>query len=75
MAEGIDQTAYPPAMLFGHGVDLSGANRKRLREHSIRIRYGQEHLYGAAAQRLWTKVGMLRRFVTQPKLRTIYGQS
>lgn len=74
MAERIDHSAQAPPMHFLHREDLSGPCGKRLREHRIRIRHGQDHPRGTAAQRLRTEVAMLGGLVTQPKLRTINGQ-
>src|SRR2546422_2329316 len=74
MAEWIDHAAQAPPIIFLHRDDLSGTCRKRLREHRIRIRHGQDHSSRSTAQRLWTEVAMLRGLVTQPKLRTSNGQ-
>src|SRR6267143_1134419 len=74
MAEWIDHAAQAPPVIFLHRDDLSGTCRKRLREHRIRIRHGQDHSSRSTAQRLWTEVAMLRGLVTQPELRTSNGQ-
>src|SRR5882724_9799092 len=74
MAEWIDYAAQAPPIRLLHRDDLLGTCRKCLREHRIRIRHGQDHANGTTAQRLWTEVAMLRRLVTQPKLRTINRQ-
>src|SRR5437899_11037138 len=74
MAEWIDHAAQAPPIIFLHRDDLPGTCRKRLREHRIRIRHGQDHSSRSTAQRLWTEVAMLTRLVTHPELRTSNGQ-
>src|SRR2546422_10056536 len=65
MAEWIDHAAQAPPIIFLPRDALSGPCRKRLREHRIRIRHGQDHSSRSTAQRLWTEVAMLRGLVTQ----------
>ena len=74
MAEWIDHAAQTPPVRFVYREDFLSACLKCLREHRIRIRYGQDHPSRTAAQRFWTEVAILRGLVTQPKLRTFNGQ-
>jgi hypothetical protein len=73
MAEWIDYPAQTPAVRFLHGHDRSGSCRECPREDRIWIRHGQDHPNRTAAQRLWTEVGVFRRLVAHPKLRTVNG--
>jgi hypothetical protein len=74
MAEWIDYPAQTPAVRFLHGHDQLGSCRECPREDRIWIRHGQDHPNRASAQGLWTEVGVFRRLVAHPKLRTIDGQ-
>src|SRR5205823_4969477 len=74
MPEGIHHTPQSPAMFLRDGMNFSRASRPRLTKNSVRIRHRQNDSNRAAPQRLGTEVAMLRRFVTQPKLRAIHGK-
>ena len=74
MAERINQTSQSPAVSFANGEDLGGPGLQGLREDSIRIGDGQDHSHRTATQRFGAEVAMLRRFVTQPKLRAVNGK-
>jgi hypothetical protein len=73
MPERIDYTTQSPAVSFLYGHDRSGSCRECPRKDRIWIRHGQDHPNRTAAQRLWTEVGVFRRLVAHPKLRTIDG--
>ncbi len=74
MPERINHPPQSPAVLLPYGEDLRRAGRPGLDEDSIRIGYSQDYSNRAATERLGTEVAMLRRLVTQPKLRALNGK-
>ena len=74
MPKWISQTPQAPAIFLAYREDLGCTGFQRPCEDSIRIRDGQDHSYGAATERLGAEVAMLRRLVTQLKLRAIDGE-
>ncbi len=72
MAVGIDQTAKFPAMLFADRKDFRCSGFQRAKENCIWIRNSQYQTHRTTAERLWTEIAMLWRFVTYPELRTVY---
>ena len=74
MPERINHPPQSPSVLLPYGEDLRRASRSRSDEDGIRIGYGQDHSNRAATERFGTEVAMLRRLVTQPKLRALNGQ-
>ena len=74
MPERINHPPQSPSLLLPDREDLRCASRPRLHEDSIRIGYSQYHPNRAASERFGTEVAMLRRLVTQPKLRAIHGK-
>jgi len=74
MPERINHPPQSPAVLLPYGEDLRRAGRPGLDEDSIRIGYSQDYSNRAATKRLGTEVAMLRRLVTQPKLRALNGK-
>jgi len=75
MPERINQAPKPPAMLFRYRGHFGRAGGQRLRKDSIRVCHSQDHSNRTATKRLGAEVAMLRRFVTQPKLRAGNGKS
>jgi hypothetical protein len=74
MPEGINHATQSPAMFLPYWKNFCRAGRPRLTENSVRIRHRQDDSNRAAPERLRTEVAMLRRLITQPKLRAIHGK-
>lgn len=75
VAEGIDDAAYAPTVLLRHRGDLRGACLQRALEEGIGIGHGEDHADGAATERFRAEIFVLRRLVTEPKFRAVYGES
>src|SRR5690349_5666843 len=75
MAERIDHTAEPPAVLVVHGNDLRRAGSHSPHEHRIGVGDRKHHPHRAAAERFRAEVLMCRRLVSDPELRAVYGQA
>src|ERR1700694_5020635 len=74
MAEGIDDTAQAPAVIFGHWIDLRSSGGQGARENCIRIGHSQNDADRAPAECLRTEVAVLGRLVAHPELCALYGK-
>jgi hypothetical protein len=61
-------------MFLSYWVDLLRASISRPKENSIRVVHSQNDSNRAASERFRTKVAMLGRFITEPKLRAVHGK-
>src|SRR5437773_8573906 len=74
MSERIHHASQSPAMFLAYWKNFFRPCRPRLTENSVRICHRQNYSNRAATERLGTEVAMLRRLITQPKLRAIHGK-
>jgi hypothetical protein len=74
MPEGINHASHSPAMFLRDGMNFSRASLSSPKEDRVRICNSEDHSNRAATERFRTEIAMLRRLITQPKLRAVHGK-
>jgi hypothetical protein len=75
VAEGVNNTANAPAVLFGDGRDFLGASLQSALEHGVWIRNGENHADGSAVQGFRAEISVFGGFVTEPEFGAVHGQT
>ena len=75
VAEGIDHAADAPAVFFGYRIDFLCARFDRAGEDGVRIVDRQNDAYRDATERFRAEVVMFRRFIAEPELGSVDGES
>ena len=73
-AEGVDQAAQSPTVVFSHGENLRCASGDCLREESARIIDGKDDSHGTAAERLRDGIAALWGLLADPELSAVDGE-
>jgi hypothetical protein len=75
VAEGVNDAANAPTVLFGDERDFLGASFDGALEHGVRIRDGENHTDGSTVQGFRAEIFVFGGFVTEPEFSAVDGEA
>lgn len=75
VAEGVNNAANAPAVLFGDGRDFFGASFQGALEQRVWIWNGENHADGSAVQSFRAEILVFGGFVTEPEFSAVDGEA